>query len=225
MFGVFVVPDDAADSLEQLGTKPKVWFHQEELGRCLFKVGRPNTGDDWSEKVACELCRLLGIPHASYDLAIWRGDRGVISPSFVPPGGWLVHGNELLAKLEAGYPATRSYHVRQHRLRAVLAVMRQHRIVKPPLGWELPPGIGRAIDVFVGYLMFDAWIGNQDRHHENWSLLVAPDRGIHLAPTYDHASSLASLYSPAPRKRLMEVTMYISFLTASGTYLLLWLNR
>ncbi len=200
MFEVFVVPDDAADSVEQLGSKPKFWFRHERLGKCLFKVGRPNTGDDWSEKVGCELCRLLCIPNAAYDLAIWRGTRGVISPSFVPPGGWLLHGNELLAKLEADYPATKSYHVRQHTLRAVLAVMRQHRIINAPLGWELPPGIGRAMDVFVGYLMFDAWIANQDRHHENWSLLVAPNRKVYLAPTYDHASSLGASESDENRR-------------------------
>jgi hypothetical protein len=200
MFDVFVVPDDAADSLEQLGSKPKIWFRHETLGKCLFKVGRPNMGDDWSEKVACELCRLLRIPHATYELAIWKGARGVISPSFVPAGGWLLHGNELLAKLQAGYPATKSYHVRQHTLRAVLAVMRQDRIVNCPLGWELPPGISRAMDVFIGYLMLDAWIANQDRHHENWSLLVAPDRRVHLAPTYDHASSLGSNESDENRK-------------------------
>jgi hypothetical protein len=41
-------------------------------------------------------------------------------------------------------------------------------------------------------LMLDAWIANQDRHHENWSLVVSPEPAVHLAPTYDHASSLGS---------------------------------
>jgi hypothetical protein len=38
--------------------------------------------------------------------------------------------------------------------------------------------------------MLDAWIANQDRHHENWGLVISSDRNVHLAPTYDHASSL-----------------------------------
>jgi hypothetical protein len=51
------------------------------------------------------------------------------------------------------------------------------------------PGPLTAADVFVGYLAFDAWIGNQDRHHENWALLVSHD-DVRLAPSFDHASSL-----------------------------------
>jgi hypothetical protein len=43
--------------------------------------------------------------------------------------------------------------------------------------------------------MLDAWIGNGDRHHLNWGLVrnkLTPNiiETIHLAPTYDHASSL-----------------------------------
>src|SRR5204862_7335430 len=48
-----------------------------------------------------------------------------------------------------------------------------------------------AIDVLVGCLMFDAWIANQDRHHENWGLVEILG-STHLAPSYDHASSLGS---------------------------------
>jgi hypothetical protein len=50
------------------------------------------------------------------------------------------------------------------------------------------------LDVLVGYLIFDAWIGNTDRHHENWGITLER-QGEHgyrfrLAPTFDHASSL-----------------------------------
>jgi serine/threonine protein kinase HipA of HipAB toxin-antitoxin module len=48
-----------------------------------------------------------------------------------------------------------------------------------------------ADDVFLGYLMLDAWIANLDRHHENWGLVLTKDITGHLAPSYDHASSLA----------------------------------
>ena len=62
-----------------------------------------------------------------------------------------------------------------------------------PIGWEPLPGIESAVDVFGGYLLLDAWIGNTDRHHENWALLVESGQGSrHLAPTFDHASSLGA---------------------------------
>jgi hypothetical protein len=52
----------------------------------------------------------------------------------------------------------------------------------------MPPGIGSALDIFVGYGMLDAWIANQDRHHENWGGLLLTF--LHLAPTFDHGAAL-----------------------------------
>lgn len=191
--------DDAANLAEQLGTKPKFWYQGESSVNCLFKEGRSGTGDDWSEKVASELCGLVDLPHAVYDLAVWKGRRGVVCPTFVPEGGRLVLGNELLARILSGYPEKQFFHVRQHTLRRVLAIVRNKRI-RVPLGWNMRPGITSAIDVFIGYLLLDAWIANQDRHHENWSLVVSPAPAIHLAPTYDHASSLGSSETDKNRK-------------------------
>ncbi len=191
MYPVIALADEVADLTEPLGTKPKFWFQSDELGECLFKEGRPNTGDDWSEKVASELCRLLGLPHARYELATWKGRRGVISQTFVPKGGALIHGNQLMAKVVPGYPRTKTFHVHQHTLRRVLAIMRTDRI-SLPLGWQALQGIETALDVFIGYLLLDSWIANQDRHHENWGLVLTPGRTLHLAPSYDHASSLGA---------------------------------
>ena len=47
----------------------------------------------------------------------------------------------------------------------------------------------RAWDVFVGYLILDAVIGNTDRYEENWAVIVHGDDRS-LAPTFDHASCL-----------------------------------
>ena len=189
MYPVITVPDDAADLVEQLGTKPKFWYKYNNVNY-LFKEGRPNTGEDWAEKVASELFALIGVPHVKYDLATWKNIRGVICPNFVPPRCRLVHGNELLAKVVLGYPTTKFYGTKQYTLRRVLAVIGLRDLFKPPIGWEALP-IGTAIEVFVGYLMMDAWIANQDRHHENWGFVVRLESGtIHLAPSYDHAASL-----------------------------------
>ncbi len=187
MFPIIAVPDDAADLQEQLGTKPKFWFGNKPS---LFKEIREGTGEDWSEKVACELAELLGIPHAEYDLALWKGRRGVVSNSFLPSGGRLIHGNELLAKIVPQYPATKFFQVRQHSLRVVTTLVHAS---KPPIGFALLPDIQTAVDVFIGYLMLDAWIGNQDRHHENWGLVLSKDGSVHLAPSYDHASCLGRI--------------------------------
>jgi len=49
--------------------------------------------------------------------------------------------------------------------------------------------LSNGAEMFVGYLMLDALIGNTDRHHENWAVIFGESKD-YLAPSYDHASSL-----------------------------------
>ncbi len=187
-YRIITVPDEAGDSIEQLGTKRKFWFDDKHR---LFKQGRPGTGEDWAEKVACGLCVLLGLPHAHYDFATWRGRPGVVTDSFLPPRWRLVQGNELLAKAHPDYLTQKRYERRQHTVSAFIRVGKISRI-EPPPGYAFPPPLRVAADVMVGYLLLDCLIGNQDRHDENWGLMVlagSPLR-VALAPSYDHASSL-----------------------------------
>ena len=148
MFPVIEVPDEA-DAFEQLGTKPKVWFRAKGNERCLFKYiireGGHTTGEDWSEKVSSELCELLGLPHAHYDFGIWKGQKGVVCPSFVPDGGRLVHGNELLVHIVESYPKDKFYHVREHTLRRVLALIRTEGI-HTPIGWQSFTDVTSSLD-------------------------------------------------------------------------------
>lgn len=123
---------------------------------------------------------------------------------FVPAGGQLVHGNELLAKVVSEYPKTQFFYVRQYTLRRVLAIFRSDEQIKVPIGWDAFACVDSAIDVFIGYLMLDAWIGNQDRHHENWGLVNSPQLTRHLAPTYDHASSLGRNEIDQTRKERLK---------------------
>ncbi len=194
------VPTNAPNLPESLGSKEKFWF---DLGgkKALFKRARPGTGEDWAEKVACELCRLLGLPHAIYELATWRGRRGVVSESFVEKDEALIHGNELLQATDRGYPHE-VLRPREYRLRIVLK--RIEAFGKIPDDSPLVTGGLRTwADLFAGYLLFDAWIGNQDRHHENWGGIFRSATEFRLAPTFDHASSLGRNESDEVRaKRL-----------------------
>ena len=98
MYEIFSIPADAAEAPEQMGTKRKFWFRHPDLGMCLFKLARPDTGEDWSEKVACEVAGLLGLPHARYEMAEWKGAPGSLSVSMLAEGEALIHGNELIAE-------------------------------------------------------------------------------------------------------------------------------
>lgn len=182
---VDVLPDDRHE--EHLGSKEKFWFRTKSKDWVLFKRGREN--EDWSEKIGTELGRLLGLPCAEVDLATWNSHPGIVSPSFLGPSDQLIHGNELLLKLDPSYPHHISYHVRQHTLDAVMSALEEFEVlpwnaIEPPL----PLGFD-ARDVFVGYLLLDAWIGNSDRHHQNWAIIQRDERRL-LSPSYDHGSSL-----------------------------------
>ncbi|NJN37544.1 MAG: HipA-like protein [Acaryochloridaceae cyanobacterium CSU_3_4] len=188
-FPIIEVPQTAPEELEEMGTKEKFWFRDQERGLCLYKKARQDTGEDWSEKVAAELCELLGLPHADYELATFDNWQGVISPSFLPEGGSLIPGNEILAQLMPDYPGEAS-NPSQHTISNVFQII-EDSSVNLPSGWTPPDGVRTAADLFVGYLLLllDAWIGNTDRHHENWAFIRIGQQN-YLAQTYDHASSL-----------------------------------
>jgi hypothetical protein len=141
-FPIIDVPPAAAEEIEAMGTKDKFWFHHSEFGKCLYKKARPNTGEDWSEKIASELCELLGLPHAQYELAIHKEAFGVVSPSLVHDGDALVHGNEILAPRVPSYPKFKAFNVSQHTLDIVLAAT---STVRMPFNWVLPNGITTAV--------------------------------------------------------------------------------
>lgn len=179
-YEVIEVDEAAAEFPETLGTKEKFWIVYQGTF-CLLKFGRPGTGEDWAEKAASELCGLLGLPHATYHLARFRERNCVLSPSMVPKDGRLILGNELTNRVGGReLVGARVYRQKEHTVSRVLAA----------LALYLRPNYQEAWFTFVGYLLFDAWIGNTDRHHENWGLIIDRDRRLTLAPTFDHASSL-----------------------------------
>jgi len=172
--------------------------HHEELGLCLYKKARKNTGEDWSEKIAAELCKLIKLPHAEYELASFNNEKGTISKSFLLDNSSLITGNEILAQIFLDYPEDIN-DLSQHTLSNIFSIFTNNS-VDLPLNWIPLAGIKTAIDTFIGYLLLDAWIGNSDRHHENWAFIDCEGKS-YLAPTYDHASSLGRNESDERRKK------------------------
>lgn len=211
-FPIVVVSPEARERarVEPMGTKRKFWHRAPDQSRWLFKYNRPDTGEDWAEKIAAEVAELLGLPHAIVELASCENQPGVVSRDFVPKGFRLVHGNELLVELvDPAYPKDRNFKVQQHNLPNVFQVLDSGRI-QLSVATTSPSGVDSSKGMFVGYLLLDALISNTDRHHENWAVLeritVPGDApSAELAPTFDHASSLGRNESDVKRQeRLSE---------------------
>lgn len=199
-FDIVTIPRDAREDTEQLGSKPKFWVLLGDK-RWLFKEARPNTGEDWAEKVAAEIAHELGITAATVELAEYGDKRGCISLNFVDveAGEALIHGNEVLAWEVTGYDKSKVFRQADHTLENLRAAIRA--LFDPALA-------NGALTQLAGYIVLDALIGNTDRHHENWGLRLrmrsnSGQPELEVAPSFDHASSLGRELRDERRQQLL----------------------
>jgi len=187
-FPIMQLRADSPEVIEQLGSKPKFWFRIENDEQpWLFKYTRKNTGEDWSEKIASELAKLLKIPAAQVELATFMGQRGCASRSFVQTqkGFELIHGSEVMAGRVLGYEKEKQWGQSDHCIANIIAAVEQ----------IFPPHLRKKyLRTLAAYIALDALICNTDRHHDNWGLLRRighTKKTVHsVAPSFDHASSL-----------------------------------
>ena len=204
---------------ETVGVEAKYWV--EEPGadmRWLFKSVTVKEGhvhgEDWAERAVAGLATMLGVPCARVELAVRCEQNGCISADLRPPGQELQHGQLLLEERKApGYShGTGKVHP-GHTVENIRLVLED---ALPPPGFE--PGFeASAYDVFVGYLMLDAWVANRDRHDNNWAVLrsvTASGGPLRLCGSYDHASSLGFNLT---EERLLVVLQNVTAWCGRGT--------
>ena len=210
MYPVHDVTGWIAERPEALGSKEKFWLipptHVPPPRPHLFKLGRHNTGENWAEKACCEILKSLGIPCAEYNFAIHEGRRGVISERFFQDGGSFVPANMILSRLDPEYDGSLQFKQVRYKLLTAISMLRRLQLQLPQGFGKLYPGMA-AHELFIGYLVFDALVGNTDRHHENWGVVVTAENnhaGYYLAPSFDHASSLGRDLTDENRQRRLE---------------------
>lgn len=93
-------------------------------------------------------------------------------------------GNQILEKIFKDYDQSARYKARKYTPTLALLIFE---------GFSKIMENNTFLQIFIGYLVFDCLIGNTDRHHENWGIIA--NGGIKIAPTFDHASGLASKVS------------------------------
>lgn len=156
------------------GTREKFWlinpFSQQEY---LFKVPREGTGEHWAEFIASQLGQRLGINVVNATLAIHKNVLGTISPNFVQrsKGEAFSEGGDLLYSfLDNNFDR---YSLIQYNFPNVIQTLSSYGLEQN----------------FITIPVFDAIIGNQDRHCDNWGIITTGSE-YRLTPIYDNGSSL-----------------------------------
>ena len=212
-YDIYEVDYSNAIHPEQMGTKQKFWYEEGSPFDflTLFKAGRPNTGENWAEVIAAQLAASIQLPTAEYQFARCTIDgkivQGTITPNLVKhPTSRMIHGNELLSRYSETIKEPAQYDPdsrKHHTLTRAITYIAQDFLL-PPLDAITSPLRSTALDFFIGYIIFDTLIGNQDRHAENWAIIKTVDDTYHLCPTYDHGSSLGRNELDTKRQVLLD---------------------
>lgn len=175
--------------------KSQWWlFKPAKYGTVTLAEGVPGgeyrRRDDHVEKIVSELAHLIGLPAADVVIAVRNDEEGIISRNVAPKGWDLQPGNTYLSEFD-GY-LNCDVEGKRPRNRVGHNVVNISKLLQgkpgPP---ETDVAEWQGFEVFVGYLIFDAWVANTDRHALNWGML--DNSGVYrLAKSYDHGSSLAS---------------------------------
>jgi len=207
-----VEADFASDKSEPMGTKSKLWVrdHRDRLWLCKLVRVRPETGlaagEDWAEVITSDLCEMLTIPHAHYEFANWGGMRAVVARCVLREDRDELRVMDEVLELPAASIQERKKRSRVHHTLAVLwNILGDQGLALPPRQ-AVPPGIETPQDLFIGYLMLDALVGNTDRHEQNLALIYRRNaRNVRrfLSPTFDHGSSLGRELTTERRQKML----------------------
>lgn len=197
---------------EQISTKEAWWRVDGSKCKWLFKPVREDqsgrSGWDWVEFVSMIVADVLGVPCARTRLAVADGVEGSISRDLLHqeddsvPKEDLVHGRVWIGRrlgVDTGTSAGVRSDDASHTIENIRASLEG---VEAPSS-ELREAGMDAFDAFAGYTCLDALIANQDRHGQNWAVVLPGRAGIapRLAPSYDHGNGLGARLSDSRRRR------------------------
>ena len=171
---------------ESRGVRAKMWVVDSAEQMWLRKTPKPR-GDDPRlheaaiELFALQLAREVGVRSADARLTTWSDEtgfhQGILVAKFLAADESLSHAAEILKADDGRYDVDdHRLHTVERSIRALSRLENEHA--------------GTLIESFAHLLIFDAWIGNADRHQENWGVVIRPSGERLFAPMYDPAASL-----------------------------------
>lgn len=123
--------------------------------------------------IASKIGRVIGFRTPETSLAISGDSVGSLSLNFIKTGDEFFEGGDLISRIYTDFDR---YSLIDYNIDVIFEILQEY---------------GLDMD-FLGIPFFDAFIGNQDRHCDNWGIIRSRDT-FELAPLYDNGCSLGHL--------------------------------
>lgn len=126
----------------------------------MFKPMRDYRPENWSEVIAYEVGTKLGFDVLRYDLAEYKGRVGCISKNMISTEDLesLIEGHQILSSYDPSYDPADQKTKHLYTFEFVCEAIKHF-------------GFSKYINHFLRTLIFDAIIGNSDRHQSNWGII------------------------------------------------------
>jgi hypothetical protein len=132
---------------ETAGDDEKVWLRDPAGVRWLFKPAIAHVGwrqgEDWAERISCDIARALDIPAATVELASRDGRFGCISRDLIPTNWELQSGAVKLSELVDQYESRTKDRVHANSLGFNLQDGARARLVSDGRVTDWPPKAGQ----------------------------------------------------------------------------------
>ncbi|PRO66357.1 HipA domain-containing protein [Alkalicoccus urumqiensis] len=159
-------------SLQVSGTREKYWLKPDtgEDKRYLFKVPKVSNGEIWAEKVSSELGKELHLKMMHVEFAEQKERKGVILENFISNTEVMADGGEILSSILDEF---NPWSLEQYSIENIITSLQPYNLEKD----------------FIALCFFDSLIANQDRHCENWAIVLGHGSPV-FSPIYDNGASL-----------------------------------
>ncbi|MFK4429597.1 HIRAN domain-containing protein [Bacillus sp. RC54] len=155
-----------------VGDRQKEWIRDPETKRiAMFKIPREGRGEHWAEKLCSEIARVIDFPCAEVELATRAGKVGCLSYYFVnKEGGFSHYDGGKFFPFDYDEETNLGYNIQ-----LIYEVLSPYSL----------------FEEFLFIVVFDALVGNGDRHQDNWGITRHDKReDIFISPLYDNSACL-----------------------------------
>lgn len=144
----------------------------------------------WSEIIAYHLGKMLGIDVLKYDIGMIDGEIGCVSESMIGENRQLIEGIQYLQALDPSFnPADKKQYSR-YNFHFIETALKQ-------------AGLSIYMRNIIEVIVFDYLIGNQDRHQENWGIILDHSDIARISELkYDNTERQSDRFSPWYEKLL-----------------------